>query len=103
MSGNFCDGFSIYGNASAVHIVESHQKIDKCCFTAAGRTYNGNSSAWFCVQIEVFNQRFVLLIAEGNIPDIHSTFYIIKSSGRIRAFRLLLQKIKILVAQARAF
>lgn len=46
------------------------------------------------MKIKVFNERFVRFVAEGNILDIHCTFYIDKSSGRIRAFWLFLQKIK---------
>ena len=94
VSGNLGDGFSVHRNTSAGDVVETHQQVDKGCFATTGRAYDGNTPAWFCMKIKAFDERFVLFVAEGNIPDIHCTFYIDKSSGQIRAFRLFLQKIK---------
>ena len=94
MSGNLGDGFSVYRNTSTGDVIETHQQVDKSCLATTGRAYDGNPSARLCVKVKSFDERFVLFVAEGNIPDIHCTFYIDKSSGRIRAFRLFLQKIK---------
>ena len=46
------------------------------------------------MKVKSFNERFVLFVAERNILDIYGTFYIIKSSGQVRAFRFFFQKVK---------
>ena len=66
---------------------EEQQKIDKCCFSATGRAYNGDTLSWLCVKVEMLDQRFFFFISESDILNIYCSFYMIKSSGWIRAFR----------------
>ena len=88
MAGNLVNRMAIYGNRTAVDIVEPHKKIDKSSFTTAGRSYNGNTFTGICLKIEVFNQFLIRYITEAYVVNIYFTFYVCYSFRRIWTFRI---------------
>ena len=81
-------------NVSLIHIIKAHQQIDKCRFSTAGRSYNGNPHAGIYFQIKIFNQAVILIITEVYMADGHISFHFVDCSFHVWGFFFFLQKIK---------
>ena len=86
MSGKLIDRFTVDTDLSGIHVIEAHQEVDKCCFSASGRTYDRNTHTRFNLKVKVFNQRFTLVIAEIYVVDIHISIHLLKYFRRIVYF-----------------
>ena len=81
MSGNLIDRFTVDTDFSGIHVIEAHQEVDKCCFSASGRTYDRNTHTRFNLKVKVFNQRFTLVIAEIYVVDIHISIHLFSKTN----------------------
>jgi len=94
MTGNFIDRVTINRDCTAGHIIESHQQVDKGCFSTASWSDDCDTLAWFCMQVEIFNQFFVRNVAETNVIDVDFTSDISDGVLGISTFRFFFQKSK---------
>ena len=92
MAGQPADRFSIDADLSGIDIVETHQQINQRCLSASGRTDNRNTHTGLYIEVEVFDQLFVFVIAKCHIVDRHISGHGIDGSGRIGTLLFFFQK-----------
>ncbi|MNH91728.1 hypothetical protein D3C73_442960 [compost metagenome] len=86
-------------NLAAADFIEAHQQVDQRRFAGTGWPYNGNGLSGADLNVHVFNQNSIFLVAEFHMTEFNRAFFCIHwafGQGRtdFRNFLLFIQKLK---------
>ena len=76
------DIHAVNDNLPAADFVEAHQQVNQGGFTRTGWPYDGNSLPRANLNVHVFNQEFIRLVAELHMAEFHCALFRIRRSLR---------------------
>ena len=67
-----------HAHRAGIDIIEAHQQIDQCRFSASGRTYNRNGLSRFHLQIQILDQFLLRQIRERYLFQVYFSLYLMQ-------------------------
>ena len=92
MAGEGGGGHTVHGDAAALEVIEAQDEVDEGGLAAAGGAHDGHPLARLHRQGEVLDQGAALVVAEGDIAEIHPALDALQRPFRVRALLRLVQQ-----------
>ena len=89
-AGHFGGVYAVYGDFSAVYLIEPHQKVHQRGFACAGAAHHGDFLAGFCRKADVLHQNLIRPVSEAYMLKGDIALGLLQNSGNLGVGDLLL-------------